>query len=82
MSKTITARKTQHLPERIELTELEILKGDNIHLRIQEARRQMVALLQEQQEFTSKVEKRLKIDSLERYILDRNSGEGRLARKD
>ncbi len=69
------------LPEVITLTEMETLRSENIGLRMQNAQREVVELQREQVALKDAVEKRLGITNLEYYILDRNTGEGRLARK-
>lgn len=79
---TKPSKKALQFPDKIKLNELEILRGDNIHLRMANAKLQIAALQEEQLEFKASVEKRLKIDNLERYIVNRKTGEGRLARKD
>lgn len=70
--------KTTTLPKEIQFTEVEILKIENIQLKIGRAQEALSQLVMQRQEVSDAVCKRLGIDSLSRYAIDIGAGKGRL----
>ena len=70
--------KTITPPKEIQFTEVEILKIENIQLKIGRAQETLSRLAAQRQEVSDAVCKRLGIDSLSRYAIDIGAGRGRL----